>query len=425
LCRHAHLIADQTSRLTCPHPNQRALRRVRGTLVEASRAPLELMKQTISLGKIAGIPIGFNWSLLLVVGLITWTFAGYEFPSQFPGRSEVLYWAAGILTTTAFFACLLAHEFGHALAARKLKVRVEGITLWLFGGIARIRGDDLTARTELRIAIAGPLVSFVLSGTFLLAAWLIPNSGSFEMIGGVIGWLGRINLMLAIFNLLPAFPMDGGRILRAYLWKKRGRIRATGIATKTGRGFGFLMSGLGIVEVSLGDPAGGAWLIFLGWFLSTAARSEEIPVTVHKPLGDVRVGQVMTSDPVTAPAWMTIEAFLSFADGHGHEAYPLREIDGSITGLAITSSLTRFAPRDRPRFRVREVACSFGDVSRARREDVIEQVLERPGRCAPGFVLVLDDEGLVGLVTPKDIERASEGDIGKTPKVEEPTSALG
>ena len=380
------------------------------------------MKQTISLGKIAGIPIGFNWSLLLVVGLLTWTFAGYEFPNEFPGRSGVLYWAAGVLTTAVFFACLLGHEFGHAITARRLNVRVEGITLWLFGGIARIRGDDLTARTELRIAIAGPLVSFALSGIFLLAAWLIPNTGSLEMLGGVVGWLGRINFMLAVFNLLPAFPMDGGRILRAYLWKKRGRIRATAVATKTGRGFGLLMTGLGLVEVSLGDPAGGAWLIFLGWFLSSAARSEEIPITVHKPLGDIRVGQVMTPDPVTAPAWMTIEAFLSFSEGYGHPAYPLREIDGSITGLAITSSLSRYTARDRPRFRVREVSCVFGDLTLARREDVLEQVLERPGRCAPGYVLVLDDEGLVGMVTPTDIERASEQGHERTTEVEEPTA---
>lgn len=369
------------------------------------------MRQTIPLGKIAGVPIGFNWSLILVVGLLTWTFAGYEFPNEFPGRSDLVYWVAGILTTTAFFACLLSHEFGHAITARRLDVRVEGITLWLFGGIASIRGDDLTARTELRIAIAGPIVSFLLAGLFILAAWLIPNSGSLAMVGGVVGWLGRINFMLALFNLLPAFPMDGGRILRAFLWKRRGRVRATSVATKTGRGFGLLMTGLGLVEISLGDPAGGIWLIFLGWFISSAARSEEIPVTIRRPLGNLKVDQVMTRDPVTAPAWMTIEAFLLFSEGHRHSAYPLREIDGSITGLAITSSLARYTQRDRARFRVREVACAFQDLALARPEDRIEDVLERPSRCAPGYVLVFEDEGLKGLVTPSDIERAGDEDV--------------
>ncbi|HYN37208.1 MAG TPA: site-2 protease family protein, partial [Actinomycetota bacterium] len=344
--------------------------------------------------------------LLIVVGLLTWTFAGYEFPNEFSGRSDLVYWVAGIATTTTFFACLLAHEMGHAIVAGRLKVRVEGITLWLFGGIARIRGDDMTAESELRIAIAGPIVSLVLAGFFVGVSWLIPNSGPLEMVGGVAGWLGRINAMLALFNLIPAFPMDGGRILRAYLWKRKGRIRATAFATKTGKGFGLLLMGLGFFEIGVGDPAGGAWLIFLGWFLSTAARSEEIPVSLRQPLGDLKVGDVMTPSPVTAPAWMTIDAFLQFAGGQPYSAYPLRDIDGTIAGLAIVQSLARFTPRDRARIRAREVACSLQDVSVARPEDLLEQALERPGRCAPGYLIVLNDEGLVGLVTPEDIKRA-------------------
>ena len=266
----------------------------------------------------------------------------------------------------------------------------------------------MTARSELRIAVAGPAVSLLLAGIFVSAAWLIPNSGSLEMIGGVVGWLGRINFMLALFNLIPAFPMDGGRILRAYLWNKKGRPRATAFATKTGKGFGLLLTGIGLFEVGVGDPAGGAWLIFLGWFLSTAARSEEMPVVIREPLGDIKVGQVMTPGPETAPAWMTIEAFLLFSEGRRHSAYPLREIDGSIADLAITASMARFAPKDRSRFRVREVACPLQDVSVARPEDLLENALERPGRCAPGYVLVLTDEGLAGLVTPRDIEWAGK-----------------
>lgn len=390
------------------------------------------MKQTIPLGRIAGVPIGFHWSLLIVVGLLTWTFAGYEFPNEFPGRSDLVYWIAGIATTTVFFTCLLAHEIGHAVVAGRLKVRVEGITLWLFGGIARIRGDDMTAESELRIAIAGPIVSLVLAGLFVCVAWLIPNTGPLEMFGGVAGWLGRINAMLALFNLIPAFPMDGGRILRAYLWKRKGRIRATAFATKTGKGFGLLLMGLGLFEVGVGDPAGGAWLIFLGWFLSTAARSEEIPVSLKQPLGDLKVGDVMTSPPVTAPAWMTIDAFLQFAGGQPYSAYPLRDIDGTIAGLAIVQSLARFTPRDRARIRAREVACPLQDVSVARPEDLLEQALERPGRCAPGYVIVVNDEGLVGLVTPQDIKRAdtreqerrkAEAETGPAEEPAEPRSA--
>ena len=381
------------------------------------------MRQTIPLGRIAGVPIGFHWSLLIVVGLLTWTFAGYEFPREFAGRSDLIYWIAGVATTTTFFACLLTHEMGHAIVARRLKVRVEGITLWLFGGIARIRGDDMTAESELRIAIAGPIISLLLAGFFVSVAWLIPNSGGFEMFGGVLGWLGRINFMLALFNLIPAFPMDGGRILRAYLWKRKGRIRATAFATKTGKGFGLLLTGLGLFEVGVGDPAGGAWLIFLGWFLSTAARSEEIPVSLRQPLGDLKVSDVMTPSPVTAPAWMTIDAFLQFAGGQPYSAYPLRDIDGTIAGLAIVQSLARFTPRDRARIRAREVACALQDVSVARPEDQLEQALERPGRCAPGYLIVLNDDGLVGLVTPHDIKSADTCEQERNKAADGPTAS--
>ena len=362
------------------------------------------MKQTIRLGRIAGIPIGFNWSLLIVVALLTWTFAAYEFPEEFPGRSDLLYWTAAVLTTIAFFACLLAHEMGHALTARRLGVGVKEITLWLFGGVARIRGNDMNARSELRIAIAGPLVSFALAGAGLLAGRAI----SWDVAGGIVTWLGRINLILAVFNLIPAFPMDGGRIMRSLLWRRMERRRATRIAVRSGRAFAFLLMALGLVEASIGDPTGGLWLVFLGWFLANAAQAEERVGEPAPQLGDLRVGDVMSPAPPTAPAWMTVDAFLQFASDHPHTAYPLREIDGSTTGLATAAAVARSAPRNRDTTRVRDVACRIQDLAVARPEDLLSVTLARPVRCARGWVLVFDDNGLAGLVTPADVERGAD-----------------
>ena len=366
------------------------------------------MRQTIRLGRIAGIPIGLNWSLLIVVGLLTWTFAAYEFPAEFPGRSELLYWSAAVVTTVAFFSCLLAHEMGHALAARRLRVRVEEITLWLLGGVARMRGDDITARSELRIAVAGPAVSLVVAAACLGGGWVLSSSLSRDVMGGIVSWLGRINLALALFNLIPAFPMDGGRIMRSLLWRRMDRRRATRIAVRAGRGFAFLLIAAGLVEAAVGDPTGGLWLVFLGWFLSNAAQAEEIAGEPRRPLGNLRVAEVMDPAPATAPAWMTVDAFLQLASDHPHSGYALREIDGSTSGLATAAAVARAAPRNRDATRVREVACRIQDVATARPEDLLEQALSRPASCAPGWILVFDDNGLAGLVSPAGVERGMD-----------------
>lgn len=366
------------------------------------------MRKSVPLGRIAGIPIGFNWSLLIVVALLSWTFAVYEFPLEFPGRSEVFYWIAGIVTTAAFFACLLAHEMAHAVVARRLDVRVEGITLWLFGGIARIRGDDMNARSELRIALAGPLMSLLIAAVGWGGGALLARSAAPDIVASIVSWLGRINLMLALFNLIPAFPMDGGRVMRALLWRRKGRIRATRIAVRTGQGFAFLLMCAGLVQASLGDPTGGVWLVFLGWFLSNAARAEEMPEPISKALGNVRVDEVMTPSPPTAPAWMTVDAFLQFASGTPEQAYPLREIDGSTSGIATAAAVSRLSVRDRGATRLREVACRIDQVAVARPEELLEQVLARPVACARGWILVLNDTGLVGLVGPAELIRGQE-----------------
>jgi Zn-dependent protease len=203
---------------------------------------------SIRLGRIAGIEIGLNWSWLVVVALLVWTLASGVFPSTNPGLSDAAHLAMAIVATAAFFCSLLLHELGHALRARREGIEIEGITLWLFGGVARFKGAFRSAGAEFRVAIAGPLVSLALGVLFVLLTLTHPP----QAVGGVLAWLGYINLTLLVFNLLPALPLDGGRVLRAVLWHIKGDLaRATRTAADVGRGFGYLFIAAGVFSVHL------------------------------------------------------------------------------------------------------------------------------------------------------------------------------
>ncbi|MEX2464431.1 MAG: site-2 protease family protein, partial [Gaiellaceae bacterium] len=222
------------------------------------------MRDSFTLGRIAGISFGLNWSWLVVFALIVWTLATGIFPQTNPGFSDGAYVAMALVAALLFFTSLLLHEFGHALQAKREGMEIEGITLWLFGGVAKFKGMFPSAGAEFRIAIAGPLVSLALGVLFVLVAWLM---GTPEAIDAVAAWLGYINLSLLVFNLLPALPLDGGRVLRSLLWRARGDFGwATRVAATVGRGFGYLMIGGGVFLLIFEGAFSGAWLAFLGWF---------------------------------------------------------------------------------------------------------------------------------------------------------------
>jgi Zn-dependent protease len=230
------------------------------------------MTSTFRLGKVAGIEIGAHWSWLLVVALIVWSLAAGVFPESNPGLSEGTYLAMATVAAVLFFASILLHELGHAIQAQRDGVAIDGITLWVFGGVARLRGEPPSASAELRMAVAGPAVSLLLGIVPLLAALLLPLPAAVD---GVAFWLGQINLYLLVFNLLPALPLDGGRVLRALLWaRRRDPASATRTAGVLGRAFAQLLIGAGLLLVIFVGDFGGLWLAFLGWFLLGAAEME-------------------------------------------------------------------------------------------------------------------------------------------------------
>jgi Zn-dependent protease len=367
------------------------------------------MTDSFSLGRIAGIRVGLNWSLVVVIALIAWTLATGSFPSAAPGQGAGAYWAAGLVAAVLFLASLLAHELAHSVVAQRLGVRVEGITLWLFGGVSRLSGDANTARSETLITVVGPLTSLVLGVVFLVAAAALSAAGVPRLVVETVNWVGTINLTLGIFNLIPAFPLDGGRILRALLWTRSGdRIRATAIAARVGMVFAFLLIGLGVLDFLLaGNVIGGIWLVFLGWFLLGAARSEESSGLIRQALDHVTVADVMTPNPIQAPDYITVDDLMNrFVLAHRHTTFPTQDFGGNLTGLVTLAAVKRLPAERRAATRVRDIACPLAEVPTAAPEDSLVTLLGRMGGCSEGRALVLRDGALVGVVSPSDVSRA-------------------
>jgi Zn-dependent protease/CBS domain-containing protein len=366
------------------------------------------MHEHVRLGQIAGVAVGFNWSVLAIFALVTLGLAAGQFPMAYPGRTTAAYAVAGLIAGTVFFLSLLAHEIAHALVARRNGVEVEGITLWMLGGVARLQGEPATPAADLRIAGAGPAVSLALAAGFALVGALLRTVGSEGLPLGVCTWLATINLVLAVFNLIPAAPLDGGRLLRAALWRLRGdRVSAAVTASRAGRRFGWLLVALGLVQfVMVG--VGGLWLMLLGWFITTAATAEEQQAELSDALAGVRVADVMSADPVAVPAGITVGRFLdAYVFTHRHSTFPVTD-DGRLVGLVTLARVKRVPIHQRDTTQVREVACPLADVPVVGPDDALSDLLPRMTEATDGRALVVDGERLVGLVSPSDVVRRLE-----------------
>ena len=284
------------------------------------------MTSTFRFGRIAGIEIGAHWTWLLVVAMVVWSLAAAAFPDTNPGHGAGIYLLMAVSAATLFFLSLLGHELGHALVARRDGVPIDGITLWVFGGVARFRGEPPSARAELRIALAGPAVSLVVAFVCLAAVALMPLP---DVVDCVVRWLGSMNLALLAFNLIPAFPLDGGRVLRTLLWAWTGDLaRATRWAAAGGRGFGAAFVAAGFVLAVFVGSVSGLWLALIGFFVMSAAEAELQLVQAGRALGGLRVSDVMVREPVTVPVDLPLDRFFDEVFlRHRHTAYPVRPSD--------------------------------------------------------------------------------------------------
>jgi len=364
------------------------------------------VNESVHLGRIAGVRIGANWSLLVVFWLIAWSLATTELPVASPHHSDFAYWVAGVAAAVAFFGCLLAHELAHAVVARRAGVEVEGIVLWLFGGVSRLKGEAATPRTELRVALAGPATSLGLAASFW--AITVAAGGGASLLAAVTGWLGWINAILAVFNLAPAFPLDGGRVLRALLWRHHGdKARATASAGRAGEAFGYVLISLGLLEFLAGGGLGGLWLVFLGWFLLLAARAEAATSAGDAELAGLRISDIMTPNPLVAPAEVSVERLLDeWVYPSRCSTFPLVDAHGRLVGVVTLARVKRVPAPQRQTTQVSEISCPIAEAVICAPGDQLVEVAHRMAESADQRALVLDGGRLVGIVSPSDVTRA-------------------
>lgn len=360
--------------------------------------------RSIRIGRLAGIPIGFQPLWLAIVVLIAWSLGAAYYPDQAPGIAPLGAYALGLLSALLLFASILLHELGHSVVARRHGVEIEEIDLWLLGGVARMKGQPRTGGDELRFAIAGPAVTLAIVILFGAIAVALPASTP-DAIVALVGYQLFVNAAILVFNLLPAFPLDGGRVARAALWMRTGDLqRATTLAAQVGRGFGYLMIGLGVFGAAAG-AVGGLWLAVVGVFVIVAAKAEEGGLRVRTAFAGREAGRFVSFPAVTAPAGISVEQAVDrLFVPYRYTAYPVIDA-GRPVGLIDASHVERIPPARRATTTVREAAVIDPELLVGEHQDVAE-LLERPAFQRLGRAVVQGDGGEVGVISITDVNRA-------------------
>lgn len=358
----------------------------------------------VTVGRLAGIPISIHPLWLVIVALITWSLGDAYYPEEVSGISPAAAYALGLASALLLFASILLHELGHAVVARRYGVEIEGIQLWLLGGVARMRNTAHRPVEELRFALAGPAVTLAIALVFGFAVAALPSSAP-EALRAVLAYQALVNALILIFNLLPGFPLDGGRVLRAILWERSGDLeRATAAAARVGRGFGYGLVGLGLAGAFLGAP-GLLWLGLIGLFLILAGQAEEAGVRLKSTFPGLGLRKVMAVPATTLDADSTVEEALRerFAT-LGYQAFPVVE-DGRPVGLLSIDQVQALPAEGRVGTRVGDLADRDPGVFVT--EDVtIEKLMESPGFRRHRRVVVSCEDGRIGILSATAIERA-------------------
>lgn len=360
-----------------------------------------------SIGRLFGISIEINFTWIIIFGLILWTVSADILPGAAPDASRAELWMIGLITTLLFFASLVMHELSHSLMAKRLGTEVSRITLFVFGGVAQMKNEPNTPSAEFKIAIVGPLMSLFLGGLFIgffffLRAVEIPRIWWSAML-----WVGQINIALAVFNMLPGFPLDGGRVLRSILWRAWDSLeRATRIASNIGQFFGYAMIGVGFLAM-LAGALGGLWFVALGWLLSSAAAGSYQQMQIRRTLGDVYVHDLMSSPVQTIPAGATLqEAAEEYFMQVRFNAFGV-ERDDEIVGMIRLEDLQNVS-RDRwPSVSTAEAMQSLDPEKMTINSD--EEAVEAMMQMAQndlGRLLVTDQSGsIIGILSHSDLQR--------------------
>lgn len=361
------------------------------------------------IGRVAGIELAIHPSWLVIAFLITYSLAAAQFPRQFPGWSTGQYWIVAAATAALFFGSVLAHELSHAIVARRFGLKVDGITLFIFGGATALEGDSRSPREEALIAVAGPATSIAI-GAVCLGLGLVVGQ---PQLGALIGWLGFINIALGVFNLIPGFPMDGGRVLRAVLWRLGGDpLRATRHAALVGRVLAYALVAVGVfMALQPGSLFSGLWLALIGWFLSNAAEATAAQAGLEASLRGVTVRDAMDpAPPAVSPNESVADLVQERLLRGDHRSYLVRHDDGGLAGIVTLSDVKRLPRADWPAARVVDIMTRYADLvvtsPDAPLTDALRAIQEREVDQLP--VMAGEGRQPVGLVTRRGILRLIE-----------------
>jgi Zn-dependent protease len=374
---------------------------------------------SIQLARVFGVRIGVDVSWFFVLFLIIWSLSG-AYGDLFPG-DETKSFSLAVVSALLFFLSILLHELGHAVVAMRNGIGISGIDLWMFGGVAKMERDTDSPGVEFRVAIAGPFVTLMIAvlclaiGSLISSPDEVERASRFEVgdYGGtvaVLGYLGFINALVLVFNLIPGFPLDGGRIARAIAWWRTGdRTRATRFAARLGRGFAFLMIAGGVLWFFAGNLVGGIWLVFIGFFLSQAARSAELQTVLTSRIEGIRVEDVMDAEPVAVPEDLPLDrAVDEYFLRYRWPWFPVVDRLGRFTGVVTQQAAEAVPEAARPGRTVASVmARDEGGGLGVRLEQPLEALLGLDALQRLGAVMAVDADGVLrGVVTIDQVRRA-------------------
>lgn len=365
-----------------------------------------MFSNAVKLFSISGFDIKVDPSWLIIATLITWSLSQHYFPTALPGETGAMYVVMAVIATLLFFASLLLHELAHSVVARRFGLPISGITLFLFGGVAEMESEPRSPQVEFLVAIAGPVMSLALSMGFLFLSWVASLLGGLVVFAKVLSYLAAINLVLAVFNLVPAFPLDGGRVFRAYLWHRSGNLlRATETASKAGILFAFTLMGIGLLSLFQGDVVPALWQIMIGGFLLVAARASYQSQLMKVVFDKRTVGDLVQRQAITVEPDVTLADFVNRTVlRHGLSFVPVVE-DGVLLGHIDHAMLSGIDREHWPSTQVGDVFAGLEPASMVGPDTSVEDLMKIIASTGRRKFLVVDEGNLVGVISLSDLAR--------------------
>lgn len=363
-----------------------------------------MFAKRFTLFRLSGFEVRIDLSWIVIATLVTWSLAKGYFPSEYRGLSDTVYWIMGAVGALGLFASIILHELSHSLIARRFGIPMKGITLFIFGGVAEMDDEPPSAKSEFFMAIAGPLASVILGGIFYVM-FVLSYGISIELTG-IIGYLTVINWVLAGFNLLPAYPLDGGRVLRSALWHWKKDLRwATKIASQAGSLFGIGMIIMGIVNIMTGVVIGGVWWFIIGLFLRSASSMSYRQVLIRKSLEGEKVRHLMRKSPLTVPSSITIKELVEdFIYKFNYKMFPVVD-DGRLIGCISTREVKGIPVEEWYRNKVGNYLLPCSRENTVSPEMDAVNALSIMNQTATSRLMVVESGTLIGIITLKDIMR--------------------